>query len=79
MVGIEEAKDQTTTEYYYDSAGNRHPYDSTTSGDYSTLASALSGINGAAVSIMMGDWTVLMECCNQAIPNPTFCHRQALL
>lgn len=61
MVGIEEAKDQTTTEYYYDSAGNRRPYDSTTSGDYSTLASALSGINGAAVSIMMGDWTALLS------------------
>lgn len=61
MVGLEEAKDQTTTEYYYDSNGNRHPYTNTTSGDYSTLASALSGINGAAVGIMMGDWTALIS------------------
>ncbi len=61
MVGLEEAKDQTTTEYYYDSSGNRHPYESTESGDYSTLASALSGINGAAVSIAMGDWTALLS------------------
>ncbi|MCG3736418.1 type II secretion system secretin GspD [Vibrio cincinnatiensis] len=60
MVGLEEAKDQTTTEYYY-SNGNRHPYTNTTSGNYSTLASALSGINGAAVGIMMGDWTALIS------------------
>ncbi|MCG3729668.1 type II secretion system secretin GspD [Vibrio cincinnatiensis] len=61
MVGLEEAKDQTTTEYYYDSDGNRRPYTNTESGDYSTLASALSGINGAAVGIMMGDWTALIS------------------
>jgi len=61
MVGLEEAKDQTSTEYYYNSDGNRVPYDVTDSGDYSTLASALSGINGAAVSIMMGDWTALLS------------------
>jgi len=61
MVGLEEAKDKTTTEYYYDSAGNRHPYDSTESGDYGTLAAALSGLNGAAVSIAMGDWTALLS------------------
>ncbi|EGU33711.1 type II secretion system secretin GspD [Vibrio scophthalmi] len=60
MVGLEEAKDQTSTEYYNDSNGNRVPYTVTESGDYSTLASALSGVNGAAVSIMMGDWTALL-------------------
>ncbi|ENN6814125.1 type II secretion system secretin GspD [Vibrio fluvialis] len=61
MVGLEEAKDQTTTEYYYDSSGNRRPYTSTESGDYTSLASALSGINGAAVSVLMGDWTALIS------------------
>ncbi|WP_165310022.1 type II secretion system secretin GspD [Vibrio ziniensis] len=61
MVGLEEAKESTSTEYYYNSDGNRVPYDVTESGDYSTLASALSGINGAAVSIMMGDWTALIS------------------
>ncbi|KII81245.1 type II secretion system secretin GspD [Vibrio renipiscarius] len=60
MVGLEEAEDQTTTEYYYDSDGNRRPTTVTESGDYSTLASALAGVNGAAVSIMMGDWTALL-------------------
>ncbi|WP_315917797.1 type II secretion system secretin GspD [Vibrio fluvialis] len=61
MVGLEEAKDQTTTEYYYDSSGNRRPYTSAESGDYTSLASALSGINGAAVSVLMGDWTALIS------------------
>ncbi|MCE0493853.1 type II secretion system secretin GspD [Vibrio salinus] len=61
MVGLEEAKDQTATEYYYDSSGTRHSYTTTNSGDYSSLASALSGVEGAAVSIMMGDWTALIN------------------
>ncbi|HAS63308.1 MAG TPA: type II secretion system protein GspD [Vibrio sp.] len=60
MVGLEEASDQTSTEYYTDNNGNRVPYSVTESGDYSTLASALAGVNGAAVSIMMGDWTALL-------------------
>ncbi|ANU37797.1 type II secretion system secretin GspD [Vibrio scophthalmi] len=60
MVGVEEAKDQTSTEYYTDKNGDRVPYSVTESGDYSTLASALAGVNGAAVSIMMGDWTALL-------------------
>ncbi|KIF47403.1 type II secretion system secretin GspD [Vibrio owensii] len=60
MVGLEEAKDQTRTEYYTNSDGERTPYDVTESGDYSTLAAALGGVNGAAMSIMMGDWTALI-------------------
>ncbi|UTZ36211.1 type II secretion system secretin GspD [Vibrio campbellii] len=60
MVGLEEAKDQTRTEYYTNSEGERTPYDVTESGDYSTLAAALGGVNGAAMSIMMGDWTALI-------------------
>ncbi|CAM2875085.1 type II secretion system secretin GspD [Vibrio rarus] len=61
MVGLEEAKEQKSTEYYTDNNGNRVPYDVTTPGDYSTLASALSGVNGAAVSLAMGDWTALIS------------------
>jgi len=61
MVGLEEAKDQTRTEYYTNANGERTPYDVTESGDYSTLASALSGVNGAAMSIVMGDWTALVS------------------
>ncbi|MFA0415246.1 type II secretion system secretin GspD [Vibrio renipiscarius] len=62
MVGLEEAKDTTTSKAVYDSDGNFLRNESTTeSGDYSTLASALAGVNGAAVSIMMGDWTALIS------------------
>ncbi|MBG0760570.1 type II secretion system protein GspD [Vibrio cidicii] len=61
MIGLEEAKDQTRTEYYNDSNGNRVPYEVKESGDYSGLASALSGVNGAAMSIVMGDWTALIS------------------
>ncbi|HHF2891704.1 TPA: type II secretion system secretin GspD [Vibrio diabolicus] len=61
MVGLEEAKDQTRTEYYTNANGERTPYDVTESGDYSTLAAALSGVNGAAMSIVMGDWTALVS------------------
>jgi general secretion pathway protein D len=61
MVGLEQAEDQTTTEYYYDNAGVRHSYTTTDSGDYSTLADALSGVEGAAVSLVMGDWTSLIS------------------
>ncbi|KJR19515.1 type II secretion system protein GspD [Vibrio navarrensis] len=61
MIGLEEAKEQTRTEYYNDSNGNRVPYEVKESGDYSTLASALSGVNGAAMSLVMGDWTALIS------------------
>ncbi|EKO3557930.1 type II secretion system secretin GspD [Vibrio metschnikovii] len=61
MVGLEEAKKQTTTEYYTDRDVNRCPYTVEKSGNYSTLASALSGVNGAALGVMMGDWTALIS------------------
>ncbi|MDD9157764.1 type II secretion system secretin GspD [Aliivibrio sp. S4TY2] len=61
MVGLEEAKGSTTTEKIYDSAGNQTGYkDITEEGDYTALASALGGVQGAAVSIMMGDWAALV-------------------
>lgn len=62
MVGLEEAKDKTITDSRWNSdTGKYEPYSRTQSGDYATLASALSGINGAAVGIMMGDWTALIS------------------
>ncbi|EGU40507.1 MULTISPECIES: type II secretion system secretin GspD [Vibrio] len=62
MVGIEEAKDSTTTKAVYDSDNNFLRNETTTEkGDYSTLASALSSVNGAAMSVVMGDWTALIS------------------
>jgi len=63
MVGLEEAKDTTEKKPIRDSeSGDIKYYEETTvKGDYSTLASALSGVNGAAMSIVMGDWTALIS------------------
>ncbi|MDN2667441.1 type II secretion system secretin GspD [Vibrio sp. 14N.309.X.WAT.E.F5] len=62
MVGLEEAKDTETTTAVYDDNGAFVRNETTTeSGDYSTLASALSGVNGAAMSVVMGDWTALIS------------------
>ncbi len=62
MVGLEEAKDTTTTTAVYDTDGTFIRNETTTeAGDYATLAAALSGLNGAAVSLMMGDWTALIS------------------
>ncbi len=54
MVGLEEAKESTTV------IATDGVIETVTEKDYSALASALSGIQGAAVSIMMGDWTALV-------------------
>lgn len=62
MVGLEEAKDTTTTTAVYDDDGSFLRNETTTeSGDYSSLASALSGVNGAAMSLVLGDWTALIS------------------
>lgn len=61
MVGLEEAKDTVDKQPIRDTQGGIQYYESrTTKGDYTTLASALSGINGAAASVLMGDWTALI-------------------
>ncbi|WP_375752152.1 type II secretion system secretin GspD [Vibrio sp. HN007] len=65
MVGLEEAKDTSKTTAVYDSDGKFLRNETTTEeGDYSTLASALSGVNGMAASIVMGDWTALISAVN---------------
>ncbi|GAB7218973.1 type II secretion system secretin GspD [Vibrio comitans] len=62
MVGLEEAKDTETTTAVYDENGNFLRNETTTeSGDYTALAAALGGVNGAAVSLAMGDWTALIS------------------
>ncbi|CAE6882768.1 General secretion pathway protein [Vibrio sp. B1REV9] len=67
MVGLEEAKDVTKTESYWNSSGGENgngaweTREFTEEGDYSTLAAALGGVNGAAMSIVMGDWTALIS------------------
>ncbi|EEZ01121.1 type II secretory pathway component PulD [Vibrio sp. RC586] len=63
LIGLEEAKDTTEKKPIRNSDTGEIKYyeETTTKGDYSTLASALSGIQGAAVSIALGDWTALIN------------------
>nr|WP_265413919.1 type II secretion system secretin GspD [Photobacterium damselae] len=61
MVAQKEAEDQTKTETRYDSDGKPYTYQTTESGDYSSLAKLLGGVNGTAVAIAMGDWTALVN------------------
>lgn len=63
MIGLEEAKDTTAKKSIRNSETGEIKYyeETTTKGDYSKLASALSGLQGAAVSIAMGDWTALIN------------------
>lgn len=58
-VGIKEAQDVPGSTII-DSNGNT-TVNPDTQGDYSTLAAALSGVNGAALSIVKGDWTALIS------------------
>ncbi|MGF1750939.1 type II secretion system secretin GspD [Vibrio cionasavignyae] len=60
MVGMEDAKDKVTTETRYNDKGEPYNVETKTSGDYTKLASALGGVQGAAVGIAMGDWTALI-------------------
>ncbi|GEA51281.1 type II secretion system protein GspD [Vibrio inusitatus NBRC 102082] len=62
MVGLEEAKDTESTTAVYDENGNFLRNETTTeAGDYTALAAALGGVNGAAISLAMGDWTALIS------------------
>ena len=58
MVGVEEAKETKSTEYRGD---DDTPTEVTNPGDYTTLASALGSVNGAALSVVMGDWMALIS------------------
>ncbi|WP_153448227.1 type II secretion system secretin GspD [Vibrio algicola] len=58
-VGLEEAKGEKGSTVI-DANGNT-TINPDTKGDYSTLATALSGVNGAALSIVKGDWAALVS------------------
>ncbi|AJR06939.1 type II secretion system protein GspD [Photobacterium gaetbulicola] len=61
-IGLEQAKDQTRTETFTNpQTGQEETRTITEDGDFSTLASVLGGVNGAALGIVMGDWTMLVN------------------
>lgn len=60
-VGLKEAESQEGTYITNPSTGEVIGKNPDTKGDYSSLASALSGVNGAALSIVKGDWAALVS------------------
>ncbi|KLV07778.1 general secretion pathway protein GspD [Photobacterium aquae] len=60
-VGLEEAKETTRSETYIDANGIEQVRTITEDGDFGTLAKVLGGVNGAALGIVMGDWTMLVN------------------
>lgn len=60
-VGLKEAESQEGTYITNPSTGEGIGKNPDTKGDYSSLASALSGVNGAALSIVKGDWAALVS------------------
>ncbi len=62
MIGLEDAKDKTTSTKYIDpETGKETTTETTTTGDFSSLAATLAGTNGALLSVVMGDWTALVN------------------
>nr|WP_157097583.1 type II secretion system secretin GspD [Photobacterium sp. J15] len=60
-IGLEDAQEKTRTEQRLDSNGNPVDVEITESGDFTTLGNVLGGVNGAALGIVMGDWTALVN------------------
>lgn len=58
-IGLEEAK-EVPGSTVIDSNGNT-TINEPTQGDFSTLGAVLGGVNGAALGIVMGDWTMLVN------------------
>ncbi|MDC9515434.1 type II secretion system protein GspD [Pseudoalteromonas sp. S327] len=61
VAGIQ-AQDTTTTQTIIGTeSGNVTSYDETTEGDYSALASLLSGVNGLAFGLVKNDWGAIIQ------------------
>jgi general secretion pathway protein D len=58
-IGLEEAKDVPGSTVI--NSDGTTTINEPTQGDFSTLASVLGGVNGAAMGIVMGDWTMLVN------------------
>ncbi len=66
-VALKQAEDTTTTEAYITDEGNVVQIDSTEEGDYTALASLLSGANGLLAGIIKDGWGAVV----QAVSNDT--------
>ena len=60
-VAADEAEDQTTTTTGFDDDGDPYSYDSVTSGDFTSLASLLGGVNGFLVGVVKDGWGAVLQ------------------
>ncbi|WP_339720573.1 type II secretion system secretin GspD [uncultured Paraglaciecola sp.] len=60
-IGVEEAADSTTTTTGFDDDGDPYSYDSTTEGDFTTLASLLGGVNGFLLGGVTNGWGAVLQ------------------
>jgi general secretion pathway protein D len=60
-VGAELAADKVTTTTGFDDNGEPYSFDSTTEGDFSTLASLLGGVNGFLLGGVSGGWGAVLQ------------------
>jgi general secretion pathway protein D len=60
-VGAKEAETTTTTTTGFNDDGDAYEYDTTTEGDYTTLSSLLSGVNGFLLGAVKGDWAAVLQ------------------
>ena len=60
-VALKQAEDETTTEAYITDEGNVVQIDSTEEGDYTALASLLSGANGLLAGVIKNGWGAVVQ------------------
>ncbi|MEP0174393.1 MAG: type II secretion system secretin GspD [Paraglaciecola sp.] len=60
-VGVEEAQTTTTTTTGFNDDGDAYEYDTTTDGDYSTLASLMSSVSGFLVGGVFDGWGAVLQ------------------
>ncbi|MEP4890848.1 MAG: type II secretion system secretin GspD [Aliiglaciecola sp.] len=60
-VAADEAEDQVTTTTGFDDDGDPYSYDSVTTGDFTSLASLLGGLNGLLVGVVKDGWGAVLQ------------------
>ncbi|MDP5030416.1 MAG: type II secretion system secretin GspD [Paraglaciecola sp.] len=60
-VGIKNAEGTTTSTTGFDDNGEPYSYDTTTAGDYTTLASLLGGVNGLLTGVVRNGWAAVVQ------------------
>ncbi|WJG09295.1 type II secretion system secretin GspD [Aliiglaciecola sp. LCG003] len=60
-VAVDQAEDKTTSTTGFDDNGEPYSYDTTTTGDLTSLASLLGGVNGFLVGVVKDGWGAVLQ------------------